>query len=467
MTWAAPALAAVALLPLAPPAAARPPHPAGEVVTIEHRDPGELPSTGPADAPVTIELFFTPGPRARVPAYRALEALQAAHPGRIRLVYRVLAGNGSAQLPYATLEAYSEGKFLPWMTALDDARGALTTPQIVELGRRVGLDAERLRRVIADPPPAYREALAANQRRRRQRLHARGALPAALFDGLAPKKSLTELSRDDLEAAYAHALDVAQDLVDRGAPPSALRDACANEDRPLDVVVQPGAIDEELDDPPTSPPLARPPLDLTGLPSYGPPDAAVSIVVACSPTTANCRGPLVAAREVQDVYPHRVRVIWAPFFDVTSDDAPSLGLLSDAALCAEQVGTRGGDELAAASPGWSWVVQMRELAQLRQHRADPDRLIDTLTDKLGVEPHAFATCRAHLAGASLSWIEAAHRAGVQTSPSTIVGGRIYPPIADAQTLQRLVEAELSPPDCERCLRLDEYAPGWPDERAHM
>jgi hypothetical protein len=438
--------------------AAAAPH--GRVVAVEHAGPAELPSRGPSDAPVTIELFFTPGPRSRVPAYRALEALQATHPARIRLVYRILAGNGSAQLPYATLEAFTEGKFFAWMEALDATRDALTTPQLLELARGVGLDAGRMLQVISDPPADYREALAANERRRRQRLGGRAGLPAALFDGKAPRNPLTSLSESDLTDEYAQALDAAREMIDRGAPRGALADARAGDDRSLDIAVQAGAIDEELDDLPPSPPLAKPPLSLAGLPSYGPPDAAVAIVVACSPTTANCRAPLVAARDVQDIYPRRVRVVWAPFFDVTRDDAADLSLLADAALCAEQVGTTGGDDLAAASPGWRWVAQMRELAQLRQRRVDPDRLIDALADKLGVERRALSTCRAHVAGTSLAWIEAAHRSGVRASPSTIVGGRIYPPITDPQTLQQLVEAELSPPECDHCVHLGEYAPAW-------
>src|SRR5512140_686429 len=45
----------------------------GEVVRVEHRDPNALPSRGPSNALVTIELFFTPGSGSHAPGYRYLE----------------------------------------------------------------------------------------------------------------------------------------------------------------------------------------------------------------------------------------------------------------------------------------------------------------------------------------------------------------------------------------------------------
>ena len=71
----------------------------GSVVRVEHHDPRLLPSRGPSNALVTIELFYTPGPSSRHQAVRYLERLQANHSSRIRLVYRIVKGmirmNGS------------------------------------------------------------------------------------------------------------------------------------------------------------------------------------------------------------------------------------------------------------------------------------------------------------------------------------------------------------------------------------
>jgi hypothetical protein len=81
-------------------------------------------------------------------------------------------------------------------------------------------------------------------------------------------------------------------------------------------------------------------------------------------------------------------------------------------------------------------------------------MLDKIADKLRVDRRAFATCRAQLAGTSIAWIEAARRAGVRVTPSTVVGGRVYGPIIDHTTLQLLVEAELAPGI------LGEAAPTW-------
>src|SRR5688572_20071505 len=88
----------------------------GGVVRVEHRDPTMLPSRGPANALVTIELFLTPGPSSRHQAVRNLERFQANHPSRIRLVYRLVKGS-TARFHYAALHAYSEGKFFEFMDA--------------------------------------------------------------------------------------------------------------------------------------------------------------------------------------------------------------------------------------------------------------------------------------------------------------------------------------------------------------
>ena len=138
----------------------------------------------------------------------------------------------------------------------------------------------------------------------------------------------------------------------------------------------------------------------------------------------------------------------------------SLGFLSDGAMCAEKVGTSSDDFESPGSQGWRWVESMISESNLRHRRVPADQLLEKVSDKLHVDKPAFAACRASQAGAAIKWIEAARHAGVRTSPSTVVGGRIYPSITDAATLQQLVGAELEPGDCPGCLRLDAYAPTW-------
>src|SRR5207247_2190719 len=107
-----------------------------------------------------------------------------------------------------------------------------------------------------------------------------------------------------------------------------------------------------------------------------------TIAVLCSPTSSNCLGPLRAARLVQDLYAESVRVVWAPYFDITRDDAADLSLLGDAAMCAEKIGTRAEDrdltslQKSAESPGWRWVEAV--LGENTRRRLAPDKLIDKI-----------------------------------------------------------------------------------------
>jgi hypothetical protein len=450
--------AAVVVIALASAAAAAP----GEVVRVEHRDPSALPSAGPAGAPVTIEMFFVPGYNSRTSWYRALEDLQRRHPSKIRLVYRVLTISGQTRVPYLALEAAAEGKYRELMTKLHEAQATRPTTlsdlQLLDVVKAAGVDPERAALAMKDPPPAYKRLVDGNERRRKQHVHAANE-PTVLFNGRPIVVPLVSLTTNDLERQYHAALDEAEDLLDRGATPATLADAFdATRALPAEITVQAGPTDEEIGEPATEPPLANPPLDLRGLPSYGPPDAAVTILVACSPTSLNCEQPLGAAAQTQrDVYPEKVRVVWAPYFDVARDDAADLALLGDAALCAEQVGTsfeREGDFDSTTSPGWRWATAMLHQLKQRKRLHTTVTLIDDVAWTLSVEPQAFATCRAQMAGTTLAWIEAARHSGIRTSPATVIGGRIYGPVTDGTTLQLLVEAELAPG------WLGEAAPSW-------
>ncbi len=119
-----PLAAVVVALAIAQPASSAPKDAPkrGGVVQVEHRDPSALPSKGPLDALVTIEVFFTPGQSSRVQAYKHLERLQANHPSRIRLVYRIIKSGGQTRTPYAALEAHAAGKFFEFMDALRKER---------------------------------------------------------------------------------------------------------------------------------------------------------------------------------------------------------------------------------------------------------------------------------------------------------------------------------------------------------
>ena len=344
------------------------------------------------------------------------------------------------------------------MEAINSARDPrLPDKDLLELGKKVGLDVDRLALAIVRPPRAYDDVLEANELRRKQRIRGQSALPSVLFNGRVPSTQLSALGMNDLEREYKTAKELAEELLDRGADRGTLAQALDElTDPPQDIIVQPGPTDEDLGDDTGDAVLATPPLDLRGLPSYGPADAATTIVVLCSPTSSNCVQPMRAARNIRDWYPESVRVVWAPYFDLTREDAAELSLLADAALCAEKLGITLEDQdntfANPSSPGWRWIEAV--LGEGNRRRVSPDKILDKIADKLRVDRRAFATCRARVAGTSIAWIEAARRSGVRVTPSTVVGGRIYGPITDHNTLQLLVEAELAPGI------LGEAAPSW-------
>ncbi len=432
----APALALLVLL--APSAGGAP----GKVVRVDHRAASIAPSRGPRTAPVTFELFFVPTHAAisRVRYYRQLEALQAAHPTRIRLVYRVMLQN-ETMVPTAALEAQAEGKFFEFLDAISLVRERPTRDKLFDLWKRLGLDASRLDYALSEHKP-YQHVLDDNSNRF-ERLHG-GNPPNILINSRPPARTtLAAMSIGDLTEAYKIAYEAALDKLDQGIAPENLaavfdREALVTT---APVVVFSGPTDDE-DVGPRDPPLAKPPLEVRGLPSVGNESAAVRIVVLCSPTNAACRGQLEAAAHMQALYPDDVRAVWAPWFDVTREDSADLGMLADAAMCAETVGN--GPDLAQ-SAGWRWVLEMyKQISLSHGRRTAADAQIDAVATRAEVDRRRLATCRARLAGRSLEWIGAARRAGVRTSPAIVVGGRIYAGLNDRAVLQQLVEAELAP-----------------------
>jgi hypothetical protein len=435
--------------------------PTGHAVRVETRETAAMPSRGPKFALVTIELFFRPYLDTRRPEFAAVEKLQADHPTRVRLVYRVLRQSNSSRLPYAALEAYAEGRMPQFFAELDKQSSNLTDAQLAVVAAAAGMSPEQVASIIAKPPAEYDAILDDNARRARQRLH--GNQTGILINGaVVPQSNI--MKAGELDRLYAEAKDAALDLVDRGVLPSELPEAFegSNAPSPLAIVVQSSPPDDTVGELPASPQLASPPLDLRGMPSAGPANARATIAVLCNPSTSasSCGNALRAAQVAQVAYGDRVRVVWAPFFDVSRDDAGELGMLADAALCAERVGTSVADFSSPTSPGWDWLQATIGAISLARHHTTAEQVIAKLIGELHVDDAAFEACRAHQAGTAIRWAEAAARSGVHASPSTVVGGRVYASITDTNILQQLVAAELEPGDCDGCLRLDTIVPAW-------
>jgi hypothetical protein len=433
------------LLAATTPTAADPRPTPGHAERIEYRDPTTAPSQGPAGAPVTIEVFFVPGSTMPVAALHLLKQLADRHPARIRLVYRILKSGSLLLVPSAALEAHTEGKFFEMMDELSKQRGALKKQDVLEIARKVGVDPQRVDQAIQ--LEHYRDVLDAHQYRL-DRLHA-GSGPVVLFNARPTKVGPSGFTLAELEREYTVAYEHALDKLDRGVAPRDL--ASAFDDEAMSgtppVVMTAGTPEDDPDRSPLDHPLATPPLQLEGLPSFGKPGitATVPVVVLCRPNDPGCGGLLRSIEIEARRYPDDVRIVWAPWFDVSLDNATELTLLGDAALCAEVIGSNPGE--LAISPGWAWLKEMyTQAGKFRGRKLLADKLIDAVAGKLDVNARTLSACRATMASSTLAWITAARHAGVppRANVAVVIGGRIYDGLTEQPMIHALVEAELAP-----------------------
>jgi hypothetical protein len=450
---------AAAPIPAAAPASGPGARAPGQVVRVEHRDLDAIPTRGPASAPVTIEYFLLPSPnaQARLPSYRAIERLQANHPQRIRVLYRIVKRN-SPQLPTAALEAHAQGKFFELMEELQ-ASGppSLSTAQLLDTARKIGMDVARLNAALSDG--RYLESLEANEHRLDRIMRTQASTPAALFNARPPRTGLTTMSDVDYEREYSEAYERAMELLDRGVEQRSLMEAFDTLAlRSTQPFVGSGPTDNDSSGEASEHRLANPPLPLAGLPSFGQAaKGAIPVVLLCRPNAVECSSSIQQLQKLQQTYSDEVRIVWAPWFDVSRDDAADLTLLGDAALCAEEVGSNIGN--LDASPGWLWVEkQLQRVNRGRGRRPPPDQLLDQISADTDIDPRQLSACRARRAGATIDWIERARRAGVTRAPALIIGGRIYEGSLDQGVIKLLIEAELAPGV------LGELAPAWPRAR---
>lgn len=418
---------------------------------VEHRPSDEPPSLGPRDAPVQIELFFLPGAsNARLP-YQLITELWRNHPTRIRVIFRVLSRQGQVHLPAAVLEAAAQGKFFELMTAVHTRLRGTQRDQILALVESVGVDTERLTAAWKDS--RHNDAFETNENRRQRMLGRQ--VPEAFFSGKPVSRPITVLGTRELEEAYLEAYGRARDALDRGVAREdlpAYLDAAVIAARPP-VVPNLGPADERPEDDDgradNAMALMSPPPDLRGLPSRWKPAGAkdggedltelraprgLPILLACNPLSAQCYRYLHMAESAADVFLGRVRVVWAPMFEVRSRDAATVARVADAVLCANQLGV-----------GWSALDVVTLQANRRHGRIlDANRLIDDLIAEADLDGAALASCMAVNAGAAVRRVAALRRSGLSISPTVVVGGRMYPgSVSDVLSLQGLIEEELA------------------------
>lgn len=480
-------LAAVAMITsAAPPGTLAAPGPAGRAVRVEHRAADEAPTLGPADAPVTVELFFTPGQPHMLDPYRMVVELQKHHPTRVRAIFRPLARN--LNTPAIALAAHRRGKFFELMAALIAGPNTPSHTQTVELAVRLGISRAAAERAHLDQDIIA--TLEANEH-----LASRlGKLPnpEILFNG---KPLGVRSGTDRLELEYQWAYEDAKRAESQGLERDQVlrwgqqRSICGDGDeddaddhkqpiisRTVEVEVAPpdGPGEALFDVPPEKKedqpppryawrfgrllfrgtgcrgdlhmpaavdgqdpapavgdpaPLLAAPLPTAGLPTYGPSDAPVPIFVVCNLRGPRCQEQLQIARRVAEYHPGAVRVIWVPWVEVHDGVERDL-TLAQAALCA----ARDGD-------GWEFVNTVTMAGAPMRGRLD----LAALSSAAGLDVDSIVTCAGGEPVQARAAVEAARASGIGISPTVVIGGRAYVGgFGDDRRVMYRVAAQLAP-----------------------
>jgi hypothetical protein len=396
---------------------------------------------------VTAELFFVPGHVESGRAFRRLVELQARHPRRLRVVFRVVSRQAALVVPVATLEAYAQGKFHEFMDALVDHGGAVRREQLPALAEAAGVDPVRLEEALerALEPDRLPDALRANDRRRRRLLGVSANIPELTFNAAPPRQPLASLDAEELEALYQQAWEAAVAMMDEGVPPGEVLAESQRRRAPDDAIVAYPASaldDREPEDDPGErpPPLLREPLALAGLPSDGPADAPVVAVVLCNLRYVSCRAQLESvAGRLRELYPDELRLTWYPWYDRSVEGNEAAPRLHAAALCAERQGA-----------GWKWLDEATRLAIRIGPPQDVAQAIELVAERAAVDRQLLDACLEEPGDPAGALVDAAVAAGVVAGPAVVLGGRLYlGGFTDWPGAVPMVETELAPGLLER------------------
>jgi len=406
----------------------------GQIVTVVHSPPDQVPSIGPRNAPVTIEFFCNLGDgSASGMVHSLLLKLLDRHPRRLRVLYRLVSG-GEQSNPHleAGLEAFAQGRFREFLDVMyGDSLHSPRAADLVQLAARAGMQPDRLQQALEDGRHAA-AVLANHYYRKRRRV--RRSPPQLLINGVPYDRRPRTL--DELEALYDEGYARAMALRDRGVPADRLyeqllADVTAAQPEPI---IGPGAVDGL--GPGERPPLGNPPLVRTrlgaGRHARGAAGAPVTIVFLCNFQTRNCGETAATLDEIAAAYPDDVRLVFRHFFDPTDRRQERARALHRSALCADQQGR-------------FWAFYDLAFREARRGVSEGQPEAD-LARELELDGRAFSRClRSPRVAAEL---EAERRevwlAGVRHTPSILLGGRLYTGTKSFDELAALVDRELLP-----------------------
>lgn len=411
--------------------------PGGRIVTLEHRPRGEVPILGPRHAPVTIEFFCNFGDGiATARMYQQLVELSERHPQRLRIVFRMVgAGELSSAHLEAAQEAFVQGRFFEMIDEMYGERGrSPRRSQLAEIAERAGVDGRRLKRALLDGRHA--QVARRNHFYRKRRFGNRSQRTASILVNGVPHVQVRSL--DQLEELYDQAYAEAKDLLDGGEPletlyQRVLEKRIAEREEP---VIGPGAVDglgPGSRPPKVWQPASRRASELTGdARARGPEQAPVPVVFYCNFETRNCANMADKLADIAAAFPDEVRLIFRHSYDPEDRRQRAAEKLGRAALCADR-----------QDRFWAFYdFTYREARRGRLGRLS----FQDLADELELDAGRFERClrRKSTTHQVRAHQQAVRAAGVEHTPSLVIGGRLYTGTKSFTEMAALIERELLP-----------------------
>jgi protein-disulfide isomerase len=368
---------------------------------------GQSPSSGPADAPVTIVAWSDYACTYCNRVQGTLDRLARLYPGQLRWVHRTLPlDDDNTVAAEAALAADAQGRFRPMNDRLFGLYGRVDRVTVELLARELGLDMARFRADLDSH--AYRAQLLADQADARK-LGITGT-PTFFINGRPVHgdrtlKTFAELVDQELARAAQHPVGYAA-LVAEGRPTA-----------------------DSAKEPPNGPPFESATLYRVGLglPGHqiGPDDARVTIVVWSDFQCPYCARQAPVLAHVREKYGNDVRIIYRHM---------AMDMHRNATLAAEA-------GVAAAAQGKFWAFHDQVFANFGHlERADLEQFAQAAGLDLAAFRAALDDRRYH--DAVVAEAASAQALGVDGTPTMFINGIVLGGARDALTMDRMIDAHL-------------------------
>ncbi len=407
--------------------------PAQTVETVMDVQPTALPSLGPIDALVTIELFGDMSDTRTRQIYQGATKLQEKHPRRVRVIFQLTARRGrwGKQLESA-YEAHRQGRFFDYVDALYLRKQTRRKFDPQHVFQTLGLDLPSLSHAYRDERSKI-DVEKAYMRSRRYRLR---SIPGLLINGQSYESRLVTVGTDEkLERAYRGALSAARDLIDQGVDrrhlySELLRSYASTRPPPR---LHYGRIDNTSETPKLQ--------GLTVASVKGPGSRqrganAPKVVVGffCHLQSRNCSSMYEILRELEDSYPE-MQLVFAPASGSLTEWKPVIKAHSEA-LCAGDQGRF-----------WEFVTfEFRRGALRRRGSRDIKAIEKALLSSMDLNVTELSRClesKTHEKAIKES-LRLAKKSGIVALPAVTISGTVLWGTRSYDELRTIIDKELGP-----------------------